>query len=48
MGRTIGDNAARLIKPIQVSLDVLRGNKFFDNSAAFSASGLHFAVERAV
>ncbi|MHC4213134.1 MAG: C25 family cysteine peptidase [Planctomycetota bacterium] len=39
IGRIIGNNAARLIKPIQTSLDILRGDKDFSNNFGFSASG---------
>lgn len=39
IGRIIGNNASILTKPIQTSLDVLRGDKDFSNNFGFSASG---------
>jgi hypothetical protein len=39
IGRIVGNNAARLTKPIQTSLDIIRGDKDFSNNFGFSASG---------
>ena len=39
VGRIIGDSAARLQVPLQASIDILNGDKEFDNSDAFLVSG---------
>ena len=39
IGRIIGDSAERLQVPIQASIDILRGDKEFDNSDAYAVSG---------
>ncbi|HIE30948.1 MAG TPA: hypothetical protein EYP67_01000 [Methanosarcinales archaeon] len=39
IGRIIGDSAQRLQVPIQASIDILRGDKEFDNSDAYAVSG---------
>ncbi|MCP4603342.1 MAG: hypothetical protein GY847_22970, partial [Proteobacteria bacterium] len=39
VGRIIGDSAARLQVPLQASIDIINGDKEFDNSDAFLVSG---------
>ncbi len=39
MGRIIGDNALKLVKPLETSIAIARGAYAFDNSHAYAASG---------